>query len=104
MESGAVVVALAVLALVALSLTVALLAQLRRTAAVARYVQPGEGTIDYAFLYVPAENVFYECLARPDDDLGGQAGAGGADARGGSDVRGDVEPRSAAELHGDADP
>ena len=41
----------------------------RHVDAVARYVQPGEGTIDYAFLYVPAENVFYECLARPDDDL-----------------------------------
>jgi DNA recombination protein RmuC len=39
----------------------------RHVDAVARYVAPGEGTIDYAFLYFPAEAVYYSAaVAEPD--------------------------------------
>ncbi len=39
----------------------------RHVDAVARYVAPAEGTIDYAFMYVPAERVWYEAMVRADD-------------------------------------
>src|SRR5438067_8788234 len=39
----------------------------RHVDAVARYIAPGEGTIDYAFLYFPAEAVYYSAaVAEPD--------------------------------------
>lgn len=39
----------------------------RHVDSVARYISPEDGTIDYAFMYLPAEQVFYEILR--DEDL-----------------------------------
>ncbi len=37
--------------------------------AVAKYIRPGEGTTDFAFMYVPAESVYYEIVNPPDGSV-----------------------------------
>ena len=39
----------------------------RHVDSVARYISPEDGTIDFALMYVPAEQVFYEAFIRGDD-------------------------------------
>ncbi len=47
----------------------AFLQQVRRHVdAVARYVSPLDGTIDYALMYLPAESIFYDLIVSVDDD------------------------------------
>src|SRR3979490_631559 len=47
----------------------AFLQQVRRHVdAVARYVSPQDGTIDYAFMYLPSEAIYYEVMTRESAD------------------------------------
>jgi DNA recombination protein RmuC len=43
--------------------------QHRKTLVADKYIKPDEGTFDFALMYIPAENVYYETIIR-DDEFG----------------------------------